>query len=660
LLADSRDRAERRRLRDAARERFLRGGEPDGVAPPIARSWVRARDVYRIDPKLGRAPVLAPEELARRLASDETLEAAEPVLAGLSAGLRDRRHALAFFAADGRMLAIGGDPAVAVEAAAASFRPGADWREDAVGTNGPGTALAERLAVEVFASEHYAEGWHAWTCAAAPLLAPGAAAPAGVVSLIGHWDAADPPGVVAASAIACAVQERLDAVRSVRDEVVRHALRAARASGDPLLAVDARGRLVAANDAARRRLPPGGELPPEVVERLAAALRSASPPADELAVDWPADDRRRAVCCPVTHAGRVVGALVRVLPGPAPSPGAGGRGARSARPRSAVARYAFSDIIGDSPGIRAAVDLAQVAARNDLPVVLHGESGTGKELFAHGIHAESARGDAPFVIVNCGAIPAPLVEAELFGYEAGSFTGAQREGRAGKLEEAHGGTLFLDEVSDLAPQAQTALLRALQESEVVRVGASAPRHVDVRIVAATNRLLWDEVASGRFRDDLFFRLNVLSIDVPALRDRAGDIPVLAAAFLAEAEAKIGRTGLSLSEDAMAALARHPWPGNVRELRNVILRAAATALDGRIDAGDLRLVRPLAPAPAPAPADGSLRGARELAAAEPPEPERDELVAALDRCGWNIARTATSLGVSRMTLYRRLRRFGITR
>jgi transcriptional regulator with PAS, ATPase and Fis domain len=325
-----------------------------------------------------------------------------------------------------------------------------------------------------------------------------------------------------------------------------------------------------------------------------------------------------------------------------------------------VARYAFSDIIGDSPGIRAAVDLAQVAARNDLPVVLHGESGTGKELFAHGIHAESARGDAPFVIVNCGAIPAPLVEAELFGYEAGSFTGAQREGRAGKLEEAHGGTLFLDEVSDLAPQAQTALLRALQESEVVRVGASAPRHVDVRIVAATNRLLWDEVASGRFRDDLFFRLNVLSIDVPALRDRAGDIPVLAAAFLAEAEAKIGRTGLSLSEDAMAALARHPWPGNVRELRNVILRAAATALDGRIDAGDLRLVRPLAPAPAPAPADGSLRGARELAAAEPPEPERDELVAALDRCGWNIARTATSLGVSRMTLYRRLRRFGITR
>jgi transcriptional regulator with PAS, ATPase and Fis domain len=305
------------------------------------------------------------------------------------------------------------------------------------------------------------------------------------------------------------------------------------------------------------------------------------------------------------------------------------------------------------------VDLARVAARNDLPVVLLGESGTGKELFAHGIHAASARADRPFVTVNCGAIPAPLVEAELFGYEPGSFTGAQREGRAGKLEEADGGTLFLDEVSELSPQAQTALLRALQESEIVRVGGIAPRHVDVRIVAATNRDLAGEVAAGRFRQDLFFRINVLGVDIPPLRERVEDVAPLATAFLAEAEAKIGRSGLSLSEEATAALARHPWPGNVRELRNVILRAAAVAASARIEAADLTLVH--LGGPAAASQGAASQGAPAWAPqGEGGESERDDLVSALDRCGWNIARTATSLGVSRMTLYRRLRRHGITR
>jgi transcriptional regulator with PAS, ATPase and Fis domain len=414
---------------------------------------------------------------------------------------------------------------------------------------------------------------------------------------------------------------------------------------------------VAASEAARRRLGVDGELPDDLAARVAALLRAGAAQ-EEVAIEWPGagDDRRRVLCAPVGHGGRAVGAVLRVVPGAAARPSRA-----AARPRSPAARYGLEDVLGGSERLRAALELARVAARNDLPVVLHGESGTGKELFAHGIHAESARGEGPFVTVNCGAIPAPLVEAELFGYEAGTFTGAAREGRAGKLEEAHGGTLFLDEVSELAPAAQTAILRALQESEVVRVGGYAPRRVDARIVAATNRRLWDEVAAGRFREDLFFRLNVLSIDIPALRDRAGDVPVLASAFLAEAESKIGRAGLELSAEAMDALARHPWPGNARELRNVILRAAATARGARIAAEDLQLtpVRAVASAPAASREDAA-PAALAARPGEPPEPERDELVAALDACGWNIARTATTLGVSRMTLYRRLRRFGITR
>jgi len=318
--------------------------------------------------------------------------------------------------------------------------------------------------------------------------------------------------------------------------------------------------------------------------------------------------------------------------------------------------------VGASPRLRAAVELAGLAARNDLPVVFHGESGTGKELFAHGVHAASPRAAGPFVALNCGAIPATLLEAELFGYDAGTFTGGRREGKAGKVEQAHGGTLFLDEVSDLPAPAQAALLRVLQESEVVRLGG-APRQVDVRVVAATQRRLGEEVAAGRFRQDLFFRLHVLAIDVPPLREREGDVPLLARALLADAETRLGRSGLSFSDAALAELARHAWPGNVRELRNVVLRAAMVAPGPVVRPADLSfesVSAPAAPRPVVAPASPGPAESWD----EPDDGEsgagREELVAALEACGWNIARTAATLGVSRMTLYRRLRRFGITR
>jgi transcriptional regulator with PAS, ATPase and Fis domain len=254
------------------------------------------------------------------------------------------------------------------------------------------------------------------------------------------------------------------------------------------------------------------------------------------------------------------------------------------------------------------------------------------------------------VAVNCGSIPESLVEAELFGYEPGAFTGGRRDGSAGKFEQASGGTLFLDEVSELSPTGQTALLRVLQESEVVRLGAGARRRVDVRVVAASNKALRGEVAQGRFREDLFYRLDVLSITVPPLRQRVEDIPGLAQAFLGQAEAEVGRSGLSFSDEAIAALQAFTWPGNVRQLRNVVLRAAATAPRQQIEAADLppdvRLPAAASPAaPGLAPAGGG---------------EAQALASLLESCEWNVARAAAELGVSRMTLYRRLQRHGLSR
>jgi transcriptional regulator with PAS, ATPase and Fis domain len=259
------------------------------------------------------------------------------------------------------------------------------------------------------------------------------------------------------------------------------------------------------------------------------------------------------------------------------------------------------------------------------------------------------------VAVNCGSIPAQLVEAELFGYEAGAFTGARREGNRGRFEDAEGGTLFLDEVSELPLPAQTALLRLLQEKEVVRLGGSTPRSVDVRVVAASNKPLDQEIRARRFRSDLYYRLNVLSISAPPLRDRGDDITLLAQVFLSEAEVDVGRSNLSLTAEASEALRAYPWPGNVRELRNVILRAAATAPDKQISARDLLLDTSTHDRLSAAP-NSTARTLRETVVRS----ERDALLGALEACGWNFSRTASHLGISRMTLYRLLHKCNISR
>jgi transcriptional regulator with PAS, ATPase and Fis domain len=287
--------------------------------------------------------------------------------------------------------------------------------------------------------------------------------------------------------------------------------------------------------------------------------------------------------------------------------------------------------------------------------VLTGESGTGKELFAQAIHAASARRAGPLVAVNCACIPASLLEAELFGYEAGTFTGARADGNVGKFEQADGGTLLLDEVSELSPQGQAALLRVLQEREVVRLGGSTPRPVDVRVVAASNRSLDAEIAAGRFRSDLYFRLHVLAVPVPALRERRDDVKLLAAAFLRDAEVQLGRSGLALSPQAVAALEAHGWPGNVRELRNAILSTAATAPSDVIEAAHLpEAVRAASAGGGAAPAAPAAPDGEPLA-------DREELLRALaSSSSWNVAHVAAALHVSRTTLYRWLRKYHIER
>jgi len=306
-------------------------------------------------------------------------------------------------------------------------------------------------------------------------------------------------------------------------------------------------------------------------------------------------------------------------------------------------------LLGTSLAMRRAVDTLRCVAPTEVTVLVLGETGTGKELAARLIHEGSTRADRLFAAVNCAALPENLVESELFGHEAGAFTGAMKR-RIGRIEQAHGGTLFLDEVGDLPPGAQAKLLRALQERVIERVGSGESSAVDFRLVAATNRDLAADIASKAFRRDLFYRLNVVAVRLPALRERPDDIALLAEHFLERAMRQLGKRDICLTEPALARMTSYPWPGNVRELENLSTRLVALAPSGAMLGPEhLELVVDAVLAGCALPAT-ELRDIVEFC-------EREIIRRVLLRHGGNRTRTAAALGVSRQALQQRLARFG---
>jgi len=316
------------------------------------------------------------------------------------------------------------------------------------------------------------------------------------------------------------------------------------------------------------------------------------------------------------------------------------------------ARYTFASIVGSGPSVTAAKAEAERASRTDSTVLLRGETGTGKELFAHAIHAAGARRAGPFIKLNCAAVPAELLESELFGYEEGAFTGARRGGKPGKFELAAGGTLFLDEIGDMPLPMQAKLLRVLQEREVDRLGGTGSRRVDLRLISATSRNLEELVGQGKFRADLYYRVNVIPVRVPPLRERAEDLRPLSEAFLAGLAADTGEPRKRVSAELLEILESYAWPGNVRELQNVLERAVAMSrgevlLPEHIPA---HLVRDATGARKEV-APGSLASARA-------EAERAAIVAALGAAGGNKSKAAAMLRIHRVKLYEKLKRHGI--
>lgn len=313
---------------------------------------------------------------------------------------------------------------------------------------------------------------------------------------------------------------------------------------------------------------------------------------------------------------------------------------------------AFEKIVGHSKKLQETISLARRVANTNVAVLIRGESGTGKELFAEAIHQESPRHNKPFVVINCGAIPASLFESELFGYQSGAFTGADRHGREGKFEAANGGTIFLDEIGEMPAEMQVKLLRVLQNKRFYRVGGNDPVEVDVRVVAATHRDLEQMISEGTFREDLYYRINVVSVTIPPLRQRREDIPELTYMFIHEFCLQQNREMVQMAPEVMPALLNYPWPGNVRELRNIVERMVIFAEEELIIADHLpETIRFRKYVPTAADADGKLTDITDRT-------EREIILQALESSNGDKSKAAKKIGVPRSTLYYKMHKFNI--
>jgi transcriptional regulator of acetoin/glycerol metabolism len=629
-------------------ERFLTG-QPSAQQPTrnfVVSSWMRSRD-FGIDPTARAAPLLrdpsALEELRRR--HRELIGAAHAVFQEAAELLAGTHSILLLTTCEGVVLQAVGDHRTLDAGQLIHLTEGGDWRESSIGTNGIGTALATGRPAQVHAAEHFCEGIKSWTCAASPVLHPGSGEILGVVDISG------PPPTYQRTNLTLAVSIARHIEMLLAERATEERTRLLEACLERLTGLDAAGLLTIDRDG--RLVHRTGRVPPSLCLGQRLPGLSADLPMDR----WPGrlpEGLRAEWFNPVTAGGQPIGAMVVIPSRPRLSEQAMRR--VSAHSEADPERSSFAAIVGASPAIRAAVERAQQLAEKRVPVLIEGETGVGKELFARAIHGNAPT--APFIVYNCGLSARDLTASELFGHVKGAYTGATTEGRPGRFELAHGGMLCLDEIGEMPLDAQTLLLRVLEEGIVYRVGDSQPRRVDVRVLALTNRNLASEIDAGRFRRDLFYRIAVTRVSIPPLRERDGDVALLVDHLSRQLAHRHEVPLRRFSPAALEVLTRYTWPGNVRELRNCIEGLLLTSGEPEVSAQEVRNALP---------EDEGLAGEHEAeehdATVAPSKSslvdvERSAILGAVRQANGSLAEAARLLGIARSTLYRKMVRYGL--
>ena len=639
---------------------FVGGGSPSAPQKAVVRSviqssWRRSLE-GGIDASGSAAPIDQDREQIDRLIrkNADLIAAARPCFTTVSRMVEGTGAMIVLTDGDGVLVEALGDKATLRAGTDIHLAVGGRWDECSIGTNGIGTALAAGEPVFVHAAEHFCAGIKSWTCAGAPIRDPLDGEVVGVFDLSGYSTIFKPHNAIFVAAIAREIEQALaQRQREERTRLLEAFIANSPGYGncDGLVIVDRLGRATYVNN-----MPTLSDGRRERSALVACGDRILEgPPTDLTKAEgsaFPDALLRLADFRPLRLDGEVRGAALVFPSGPS-----GARPARRAVPPARLEK-APERIVGECPALRSAVDVARRVARSgpEIALLIEGETGVGKELFARLVHHDSDRRGSPFVVLNCGAITRELFGSEIFGHVGGAFTGSSKEGKAGVFELANGGVLSLDEIGEMPLDIQPFLLRVLEERVVRRIGDTRERPVDVRLIASTNRDLMKEVEAGRFRSDLFYRISMVSIHVPPLRERREDIAPLIAHYNERLADQMGKPPLEFAPEAIEALEAYRWPGNVRELRNVVSRLCLLASTPLVRLEDL-------------PHD--VRGERRLPCAfddcakDDPgrglsleRAERQAVMEALVAEHGNLSKVAQRLGISRPTLYRKIQLYDI--
>ena len=666
----------------------LRDGLPipeDVVRPLILSSWLRCRKNGVPMEGVDKTPLSDTALRQRILARPVLCNIAFSYLEELYTHIQGSGFLLSLSDEEGYILFMRGDEKLKKYSEDNLFVAGANRSEERFGTNGIGTVLTTGQPLQVYGNEHYFEVHSDWACSGAPIILSGGKI-GGVVCLSGMAEnvSAHTVGLVAAAADSISRQIHLKELLDQKSLLTEKLDLIIETFPNSVALLDQDLRITTFNHCLTDLLQiPAEQLQKrpvfDLIDKKAISESAFRNGIQDKALQLTDEFHHQFVSLSVQKANPLE-YVMQLMP-------LSELHQRVNHILGNDAHFSFQDIIGESPQIRDTIKLAQIAATNDATVLLQGESGTGKELFAQSIHNASARRNNPFIAVNCGAIPKSLIESELFGYESGSFTGARKEGAAGKFELADGGTIFLDEIDGMSFETQVALLRVLQNREVQRIGARKPKRINVRIISASNQNLEHLVSDHKFRQDLYFRLNVFNIKIPSLRERGEDIRILSEFFLVKYAANTGSGRVAtLSEDALFLLLRYPWEGNVRQLENALERAVYITPDGWITPACLpREIQEYVPAQdtseysgfgvgniftqttpagrqsAPAAPDGISDNVSQPKDGKPfsiQERENHQIQEALSFTHGNIREAAGLLGISRRTLYRKLELYHI--
>lgn len=602
---------------------------------------------------------------------NDLIQIAKPLMDNVFQLIKDTGCVVALINKNGRVIANKYDRDILERLKKINFLCGASWLENDVGTNAIGTALVIEKPIQVTGAEHYCHKHQLWTCSAAPIFDSDGSV-LGIVDISGFLKSFHPYtlGIIGMLAKMISLQHRVNKVNTDMVLCNNNITKTFNRISDGIMELDKNDIVIYINPAVINILDKPeqeilGKSITEIFDGNYSFLQEIKNlKYSEEIYQYKNKETYQLYGEAITDKrGYKKGTTIVFKKIEKPKNFFINNNMKNSTNNENIQILDLEQIIGMSEEIKECKRKAALVADSMVNILLQGESGSGKEIFAQAIHNMSSKRKGPFIAVNCGAIPGNLIVSELFGYEAGSFTGALKGGKAGKFEQAKGGTLFLDEIGELPLEQQVALLRVLQERKITRIGSTKTLPVDVRIISATNKNLWEEVIKGNFRQDLYFRLNVVSLEIPPLRRRKDDIMLLFKHFLKRYEMQFKKE-IIIEPNVIRYLLWYSWPGNVRELQNIVERMVCLTQNNKINLSDLpREVidsneKMIQPEKSPINTEASRFTNRETRKLTAMENECRKIILLLDKNGGNISKTANELGISRTTLYRKLREYDI--